>query len=277
MITYNQDEQVLEIQILGYKIQSVYQEIKTEEGVIHGYEALCRATKNGEGVSPKKLFNFLEKLDDDLEFKVKFAINVMHIRGFIESEIYNEETKLFLNFSPCFFRALSKQDSLINDCVKHILTTGIKLEQIVVEIVEDYCPIDEITNFYDGINKIRSQGVSLAVDDFGTGWSGFSRVAAISPDYIKVSRELLVASQVGLTEELEELKVICGLKNTMLIYEGIECIEQLELAKAYGSNLYQGYYLSFPRKHPFQRTVNHKAKIEKTIKTNAFTSIHLKC
>ena len=277
MIIYNQDEQVFEIQILGYRIQSVYQEIKAESGLIYGFEGLCRATKNGENVSFKKLFSFLEKLDDDLEFKVKFAINVMHIRGFVESEIYDEKIKLFLNFSPCFFRALSKQDRLISDCIKHIHTTGIKLEQIVVEIVEDYCPIDEITNFYDGINKIRSQGVLLAIDDFGTGWSGFSRVAAISPDYIKVSRELLVASQVGLTEELEELKVICRLKSTMLIYEGIECIEQLALAKAFGSNLYQVYYLSFPRKHPFQRKVNHKAKIEKTIKNNAFTSIHLKC
>ncbi|WP_019350530.1 EAL domain-containing protein [Vibrio splendidus] len=280
MITYNKDTKSFEMKILGYTVTSVYQDIKNGIGEVYAYEALCRVSKDNNNIHPKKFFSYLSHLDDELEFRVKFSINLMHIKGFVNSSIYSQETKLFINLTPCFFTSVHNNIYLLDNCTEEISRLGIRMEQIVAEIVEDYCPISNIKSFYKGIELLRGKGVSIAIDDFGTGHSGFSRIAAIKPDYIKVSRELLIEAQkchLEELEELEELKVICEINKVTLIFEGIECSEQLKIARIYGSTLYQGYYLARPKRHPTKDLANYNSPIERLLRKKSISTINITC
>ena len=173
----------------------------------------------------------------------------MHLKGVRYSDIYHSKSKIFINMVPDFFKSIYQNEELLQSLVRAILIEGIELNQVVLEITENPCPIDDLVEFYLGVEKLRSKGILIAIDDFGTGYSDFSRVAAIKPHYVKVSRELLLYSQIFKNNELRKLAALSRTDNITLVYEGIEYLEQYEFAKSNGARLYQGYLLSKPVHH----------------------------
>ncbi len=253
MLEWNTDNHRYEMTVLGYQVHSVFQSINHDSQTVFGYEALCRIEMQGESVDIKKFFKILEDFGEKAEFRFKFFLNIMHLRNFRNSNIYDRETKLFLNLTPCFFKYFAHEQDLDNLYLPLIKQEQVDLSQIVVEIVEDYCPLADIESLHKGTAYLKSIGISFALDDFGTGWSGYSRMAVVQPNYIKVSREMLI--EFGLNELTEnnllaELDTITSLQGIKVIFEGIENSDNLKTTARYGADYYQGYYLDFPKSYP---------------------------
>lgn len=253
MIEWNTHDNRYEMTVLGFKIHSVFQSISCRDQGVLGYEALCRIYMQGERVNVKRFFKILEGFDENTEFRLKFYMNIMHLRNFRKSTIYNRNVKIFLNLTLSFFKYLSNNDGLEGLYLPMINKEDVGLNQIVMEIVEEYCPASDIIHLYSGTKYLKGLGVSFALDDFGTGWSGYSRMAVVQPEYIKVSREMLV--EFGMTQQqddnlLEELNIITSLKNIKVIFEGIENVENYNVASKYGADFFQGYYLDIPKAYP---------------------------
>ncbi|CDT91089.1 EAL domain protein [Vibrio coralliirubri] len=249
MIIFNKEKKVFEIFLSGFNVSSVFQELRDENGNIYGYEALCRIDKDGQHIPTLDFFKYLKEIGEPKSIGVKLLILSMHLKGFRYSEIYSTNTKLFVNITPTFCKSLYQHQGLLEYLLYSIYLDDLKSEQLVLEITETSCPIDSVESFYRGVNYLKSIGLLIAIDDFGTGCSDFSRVAAVKPNYIKVSRELMLYSQVFKTIDIQKLNALSRLDDIILVYEGIESLSQYEFAKTHGAALYQGYLLSKPKQY----------------------------
>ncbi|RQH04990.1 putative bifunctional diguanylate cyclase/phosphodiesterase [Paraburkholderia dinghuensis] len=99
------------------------------------------------------------------------------------------------------------------------------------------------------MSAIRSLGVRIAVDDFGTGHSSLAYLKRLPLDTLKIDRSFVKEAHHD-----EESAVICsailGLARSLnldVVAEGVETSEQLAFLRKQGCTMAQGYYFSRPR------------------------------
>jgi EAL domain-containing protein (putative c-di-GMP-specific phosphodiesterase class I) len=99
-----------------------------------------------------------------------------------------------------------------------------------------------------GVGALRRDGVLVAVDDFGTGFSNLIRLKDIPVDRVKLDRSLTHA-----VAESPEARIlvhsVIGLVHALgyeAIAEGVEGGYQGELLRAIGCDLLQGYAIAAP-------------------------------
>ena len=119
---------------------------------------------------------------------------------------------------------------------------GIDPRRITLEITESALLADR-ESVAARLATLRSAGLRIAVDDFGTGYASLAYLTSLPLDMLKVDRGLIaeiterepdrivVKALVGLAREL-------GLK---VVVEGVETADQLALLQEWGCDLYQGF------------------------------------
>ncbi|WP_445167747.1 EAL domain-containing protein [Mycolicibacterium sp. Dal123E01] len=120
--------------------------------------------------------------------------------------------------------------------------------RIVLELTEhdavlDYGALEE------ALEPCRSRGVRIAVDDVGAGFSSFSHVLELSPEFVKIDQSITRHIDVDdarrrLAHAIAEL---AGQMGATVIAEGIENQGELDTVGAVGITAAQGFYLSRPR------------------------------
>ncbi len=98
------------------------------------------------------------------------------------------------------------------------------------------------------LNQIKELGVSIALDDFGSGYAALALLADLPLDSVKLDRSLLK----GLTCNHRSQALVqgcielCHRLGYQVIAEGIENRIQLDRLTSYGCDYGQGYYLAKP-------------------------------
>lgn len=94
------------------------------------------------------------------------------------------------------------------------------------------------------LNQFRQMGIQLSIDDFGTGYSALSYLKNLPIDTLKIDRifieyishndqdQAIVASLINLSHSL----------NLIVIAEGVETKEQVDLLRSLGCDRIQGYF-----------------------------------
>ena len=88
----------------------------------------------------------------------------------------------------------------------------------------------------------------LAADDFGTGINSLELIEQMSPNIVKLDREVISGID-HISEKQENVKNLVNLfhsKGITVVAEGIEEKEEFEYLQGLGVDLYQGYYLARP-------------------------------
>ena len=172
-----------------------------------------------------------------------------------EGKYYQEITSIVLRNS---FRALFETDMEISinlsalDIVEEqtreeffLLVEKYKTDthRITVELVEDD-GIDDINVIQNFIEKIKAKGVKIAIDDFGKGFSNFSRVLTYRPNYIKIDGTLIRDIETNnLTRNMVETIVYFSKKQGIqTIAEYVENENIYNILCALGVDYSQGYY-----------------------------------
>jgi len=119
--------------------------------------------------------------------------------------------------------------------------------RLILEIVEFSGAVDT-ARAAKQVERIIDTGISLALDDFGPGFSNLDLVAADYIDFIKLDRSLVhdvhrSPSRLRLIEGLQQLAEATGVA---LVAEGVECAEQLDLIRRSGIEWIQGFLLGRP-------------------------------
>jgi EAL domain-containing protein (putative c-di-GMP-specific phosphodiesterase class I) len=104
--------------------------------------------------------------------------------------------------------------------------------------------LNQRTEIIDTVRKLKSLGVRISVDDFGTGQSAISYLKDLPIDVVKIDRSYISGeSGDGRGEAIASCMVLLaqGLDATV-IAEGVETREQLQMVRDWGSEECQGFY-----------------------------------
>lgn len=146
---------------------------------------------------------------------------------------------------------LSALEILQPDAIAHLsqaLTdTGVPSRHLRLELTESLAVRDpDVAVAF--CKEVRALGLSVGVDDFGTGHCSLAHLRRLGVDYVKVDRTLLdqaVASAASRSILLATAMVAEALEIDV-VFEGVEHVEQLDMLTAFSRPLVQGYLLAMP-------------------------------
>jgi EAL domain-containing protein (putative c-di-GMP-specific phosphodiesterase class I) len=116
-----------------------------------------------------------------------------------------------------------------------------------LEITESMIMAD-VENSIASLQEIRAMGVSIAMDDFGTGFSSLSYLSKLPVDTLKIDRSFVRDMTVG-PQGLALVSTIINLAHSLklnVVAEGIETKEQSRLLRLLNCDEMQGYLFSKP-------------------------------
>jgi diguanylate cyclase (GGDEF)-like protein len=124
---------------------------------------------------------------------------------------------------------------------------AIEAQAVVLEVTETTLAVD-VDDAIAGLRTLKQSGVRIAIDDFGTGFSSLSTLGSLPVDIVKIDRTFVSgqASIAGSAPMLEGILGLAGKLDLMVIAEGIEEPEQLELLRSLGCRMGQGFLLGRP-------------------------------
>ncbi len=106
------------------------------------------------------------------------------------------------------------------------------------------------TEIFKRIQILRDMGVGLSVDDFGTGFSGLSRLVSLPVTEIKIDKSFVdrCLTEKRILALLEAITSIGQSLNLTVVAEGVETKEQFEMLRKSTVALFRD--ISFPAPFP---------------------------
>jgi len=128
-----------------------------------------------------------------------------------------------------------------------IASHGVEPDQIVVELTEQALAVD-FDSVAAIVSELRAQSVSVAVDDYGTGYSSLRYLHRFDADVVKIDRSFVanVVESVHTQKIVRSVMHMAESLDLQSIAEGIETAEQLDTVRGLGCELGQGYLFSRP-------------------------------
>ncbi|EAR61830.1 EAL domain-containing protein [Neptuniibacter caesariensis] len=138
-------------------------------------------------------------------------------------------------------------ESLMGTVQTALDESGIRPHLLDLEVTENFLlKQPEIT--IPKLHKFREMGLSLSMDDFGTGFSSLSYLKKLPINTLKIDQSFV--RDIGSDPEGEAIvKAIIVLAKSLgleALAEGVETSEQLSYLRTHGCHLIQGYYFSRP-------------------------------
>ena len=119
--------------------------------------------------------------------------------------------------------------------------------RLTLEITESAL-MGELVTSLDILTRLRLKGIRLSIDDFGTGYSSLSLLHRVPFTELKIDRSFV--SNMHEDNEARAIVKTCILLghelNMLVVAEGVEHAEHLELLKQMGCDLAQGYFIARP-------------------------------
>lgn len=169
--------------------------------------------------------------------------------------------KVSVNFS----RKHIPDETFINKLCNTTDAYGISHKLIQVELTESALIDNSMEQVGAFVGKIRNEGFSVAVDDFGTGMSSLGMVKDVAFDTLKIDRSLLNRNCEDEKERivLESILDFAHRLKLVTVAEGVETAEQLGFLRTCGCKQIQGYLFARPMpEEEFRKACKAEAKRE---------------
>ena len=139
------------------------------------------------------------------------------------------------------------QKHFAEEIIDVVKSYDIDATKLIVEVTESIF-IKDIRDATKKLCQLKSIGISVSLDDFGTGFSSLSYLRDLPIDEIKIDRSFMQDINTN-KQALMMVKSIINLAdnfNLKVVSEGVEEREQLDLLKQLGLSIFQGFYFSKP-------------------------------
>lgn len=211
---------------------------------IDKFEALCRFPENADlETNTQELVAVVEELDKVVELDDLVLLNSLKLLPQLQQR-FGEHIKLSVNRS---LKTTTNLTSILERAAMLLDTQHINPSQITFEFTESaYFQNDEKN--LELLSALRGAGVTIAVDDFGTGCASFRYLKERYFDILKIDRAFIQdityqSRQYSIAMTLIQLAQRLGLE---VIAEGVETELELEILTKLGADYIQGYYFSKP-------------------------------
>lgn len=226
--------ELLDKNLFTYHFQPI---VSSSTGEIVAYEALMR-TKGNIALNPLQILNCAKNFGRLYDIEKATLKNTLKYLS--KHQLDFENRRLYINSISS--HALDDKDfyAIVNDY-------GELLEKVVIEMTEQ----TEISE--DDLDRIRvrleKNNMSLAIDDYGTGYSNTSNLLRYDPEVVKIDRSLIS----GIDQNHKAQKIVSKMveyfhsSGYTALAEGVETSEELKTMIYFGVDLIQGYYVSKPK------------------------------
>jgi EAL domain-containing protein (putative c-di-GMP-specific phosphodiesterase class I) len=152
--------------------------------------------------------------------------------------------QLNLNFLP---RSVDSSPESILTTLAAADRANLPIKRIVLEVVEGEI-IHDHSRFNMLINNYRGLGLKVAIDDFGSGYSGLNLLADFQPDQVKLDMQLIrgIERHGPRQSIVRAIHGICIELGIDVIAEGVETKEEYGWLTSQGLHLFQGYLFAKP-------------------------------
>ncbi len=140
-----------------------------------------------------------------------------------------------------------QKSNILEAILKLIEKYHIKPGSLMVELTESGF-LEDCPCFEDFCKGLKEQGILLALDDFGSGYSNFRYLSSLNPNILKVDRTFMTKA-IQNKQEYTLLKYMIEMShsiNLKMCIEGVETIEELEKISKIEPDFIQGYYYGRP-------------------------------
>ena len=223
---------------LGIEYQPVV-ELSTSR--VASVEALVRWSRGGESVAPLEFLGVAE--DSGLIVPLGAWVLDQACRQVALWRASGWPIGLSVNFSLRQVSAAGFAESVLTA----IDDAGLQRSALTIEVTERVL-IEIDSPILDGLARLRQLGIRLAIDDFGTGYASLAYLRQLPVDIIKIDPSFVAGlgtdgTLAMLTRTIVQVGHDLGIE---IVAEGIERPEQLELLRAMGCGLGQGYLVARP-------------------------------
>lgn len=220
-------------------IEMWFQPIEDRAGRVVAHEALLR-TNHQDLTTPDRLIGAArtEQQKVALDRTVRRRVAEQLDRGW-------PEARVFVNLLP---ESLSDPE-IVGDAGEDPLLEH--AGRITLEITER-ASLSGMVDITSTIERLRTHGYQIALDDLGAGYAGLTSFSTLEPDVVKFDLELVrsIESRPWSARLISSMVDVCRAEGVQTVAEGIESPRELEALRELGVDLYQGYLMGKPGPPP---------------------------
>lgn len=229
------------------RIETHFQPIfKAHSLDLWGYECLMRGRlADGKLVQPFQLIKWAKQ--EELVLMLDRVCRETHLLNAGKVDV-PPHANLLINFMPT---AIYKPEFCLQTTMAAADKSGIEPGRIIFEVVESEVVVDR-PHLAHILRYYRENGFRVALDDLGSGYAGLSLLADLSPDLIKIDRELV---NKAVTSHIH--RAVCNAlvrighdTGKLVLAEGVETTEESDVMHEAGADLFQGFYFGRPNAVP---------------------------
>lgn len=208
-------------------------------------EALIRWNHPVRGiVPPLEFIAAAEEMGLILEIGEWVARTATHDLAELKKKGASEDFQISINVSPLQFKG---DGQWINDWLEYVTELGLSRDAIIVEITENLLMESE-ESVRSQLAKFTDQGVTIAIDDFGVGYSSLSYLQKMDVDILKIDKSFVddLETESNSRDLCQIIIMMAQHLDIKVVAEGIENEQQKKILAGFGCNFGQGYLFSKP-------------------------------
>jgi EAL domain-containing protein (putative c-di-GMP-specific phosphodiesterase class I)/DNA-binding response OmpR family regulator len=236
------------------RVTTLFQPIvRAKEQTVFGYEILTRGPANSSFRNSDMLFQFAR------DSKLAWALEAIALDCALKRlrSVDLGERKFLLNLEAEMF---GESEFRIHDMVSFFAEHR---GNFILELTER-AAIEDYAVFRRLLDEFRDNGIEVAIDDAGSGYASLEAIAALTPDYLKITKSLVsTLAAEPIKQDLVKMLVELAHKiNASTIAEGIETRDEYETCRDLGIDLIQGYFFA----HPQEELTRGDAEVVESVK-----------
>jgi diguanylate cyclase (GGDEF)-like protein/PAS domain S-box-containing protein len=137
--------------------------------------------------------------------------------------------------------------TFVDDLLATLSAESFSAERLHIEITET-AALSEGQLIGDQLRRLKKAGSSIAIDDFGVGYSSLSRLRQMPVDMLKIDASF-IRDMIEDPDDAAIANAVVSLGralNMRVVAEGVERLDQQKALESWGCNLMQGYLYSKP-------------------------------
>ncbi len=224
---------------------SVYYQpqILLSSGRVIGLEALLRWSHPLYGMVPPGVFIPLAEISGLINSLGEWVLNdaCRTMKSWHDAGL--KDLRIAVNLSVVQF----KNPNLVDIVQDAISESGINPGLLELEITESVA-INETDLIITQLERLKTLGVTISIDDFGTQYSSLSRLKTLPIDRIKIDMQFIKGLEYD-DKDQAITEVIINLAKSLklqVLAEGVETRTQLEFLSRYHCDEVQGYFYARP-------------------------------
>lgn len=210
---------------------------------VTGAEALVRWVRDGQVIPPFDFIPLFERHGyiERMDFLVLEKVCQMQSESLCRNAVC---VPVSINFSRLHIYNPRFAAQLHGVCRQY----GVPSDLIEIEFTESVF-IDDIALLTDSIDELHAYGFTVAMDDFGAGYSCLSNLMHLHVDVLKLDRDFLrltaanTIRAVCIIQSIVHMVQALGLR---IVAEGVESAHELDILRRCGCHTGQGYFFSRP-------------------------------